>query len=164
MEGFGVIALHDRARAATRMPDGNYLQPVAPDSVVNPVAYAIDMEAPHAGRTGVRYYGTETRLFDKKGQSGLKVRTHRAGRRCGPICCPPLRDALDLSRRTPGDVKLKRHGLPVATQMLKQLFAGDGFAAVSLSKACFELRELCRRQLRGSPGLVGEDVYVGPFR
>jgi hypothetical protein len=57
----------------------------------------------------LRDRGAKARLLDEQCKSGLKVGTHRPRSRW-PVGCPPLSDALDLARCTPGDVKFKRHG------------------------------------------------------
>lgn len=104
------------------MPHRHNLQPLTAYAVVDPIADAIDVEAPYVGCACFRDFRADTRLLDKKGEDRLKVLTD--GSRCGrAIRGPPLSNAVDLSCRPARDEELEGHELSVAAQLLEEFFA-----------------------------------------
>jgi len=123
------------------MPDGQDLEPAAADPVVDPVLNPVDVKASHALRTGLRDNRAETWLFNQQDERSLQILSHRT--RCRrAVDRPPLRNAIQFSCRSFRDVQLKRHRSPVASQLLEQLLASDGLAAIGLSETRFKLRQL----------------------
>lgn len=88
------------------MPGRKNFETVTPDAVVDPVANALDMEAPHARRTGLFDRAADARLL--KQQLGDVLQLFANSARCRrPVHCPPLNDTLDLKRCATGDVQLE---------------------------------------------------------
>ena len=98
--GSASFALYRRTTAPTGMPDRDYFQPRAAYAVVDPIASAIDVKAPDAGRACFCDYSAHVGLFDEEGECSLEVFANRS-RRSRAVDCPPPRDAVDLSCRAP---------------------------------------------------------------
>ena len=135
------------------MPNGQDLEPAAADPVVDPVLNPVEVKASHALRTGLRDNRAETRLFNEQGERSLQIFSHRT--RCSrAVDCPPLGNAIEFSCCSFRDVQLERHRSPVASQLLEQLLASDGLAAIGFSEARFELRQFVGRQTDWGSGLT----------
>ena len=108
MEGLGAAPLQRRLFATTAVPDGQHFEPIADDTVVQPVPDALNSEATDPWLTGLADEGTHARLLQKKAQRLLQLLAHgtRSGRSVG---CPPPDNPFDLARSPAGDMKLKRH-------------------------------------------------------
>jgi hypothetical protein len=88
------------------MPHRNHLETVLSDAVVNLIADAFDMKAPHPRGTGFLYGSADVRLTQEQIENVLKVLANGTWCRW-PVGGPPTYDAFDLARRPAGDVQLK---------------------------------------------------------
>lgn len=88
------------------MPDRQNFETVTPDAVVHPVANALDMEAPHARRTGLFDRAADARLLKQQLGDVLQLFANSAWCR-RPVRCLPLNDTLNIARCATGDVQLE---------------------------------------------------------
>ena len=108
--GFGVTvtSLEHGPAATARVPHGQNFQPSAANTVVDPVANAVDVKAPYIRRTRPRNLGAQTWLLNEECERGFEISPYGT-RRCGTICRPPFNDTVDCSGRAERDVEFERH-------------------------------------------------------
>jgi len=90
------------------VPERHDLKSLSAYSVVDPIAYAVDVKPPYIRRTRLLDLGSDVWLFDEYVKGGFQILANgpRSG---GSVLGPPLDDAFDLSGGAPRDMKFKGH-------------------------------------------------------
>lgn len=97
------MPLHSRTAASTRMPNGQNFETVLPHTVVHPVAYAVDVKAPHVRGLGLSDLGTDVRLLQQQVGDVLQFLANCSWRRT-PVRRPPLDNAFYFAGGASRDV------------------------------------------------------------